>query len=429
MGMLTALPRRSEGWLEAILLPICALLLSNFLHPQDPLLFTQGFPWLMLIPLLIALRYAFLPALASMVILASNFLWHPYPLGVSLELAAGTLLVVLIAAEFSAYWFRRETGRALEEEITATRLRQLADDLYVTRISLDRLEQSLLYKPVSVRSVLEDLRRSLIANRGILNQETVSRVLYFLNQLAGLQVAAWYSCSSANTQPVLLASFGDVAALNEMDPVWHQAVAEGHSQNIAGLDLVQIQQYLSVHVHREEVGIAYYLAIEEMSFFAISRENLQIVEVLFQYLCNYSNAVQFSQQLLQRWSDCPPEFAVDFLQLQRLAKIVAHVGFCVRYVLRDAPQAEAIVRSMQNLRRGLDVLWLHRGNKGLYLLVLLPFSGQSAVEGYLRRVETQIQERCSNDWEKVFQRRDALELDGRDAVVQIHAFLEEGDSP
>ena len=117
------------------------------------------------------------------------------------------------------------------------------------------------------------------------------------------------------------------------------------------------------------------------------------------------------------------------MQLQRLAKIVVHVGFCVRYVLRDAQQAEAIVRSMENLRRGLDVLWLHRGDNGLYLLVLLPFSGQSAVEGYLRRVETQIQESCPNDWEKVFQRRDALELDGRDAVVQIRAFLEEGDSP
>ncbi|MEY2342360.1 PelD GGDEF domain-containing protein [Acidithiobacillus sp. IBUN Pt1247-S3] len=425
MGMLTVLPRRGEGWFEAILLPVLALLLSNFLNPQDPLLLAQDFPWLLIIPLLIALRYAFLPALTSSVILASVFLWHPYPLVQGLAVAAGTVLVVLIASEFSAYWSRRETGRALEEEITATRLRQLADDLYVTRVSLDRLEQSLLYQPVSVRTAVEELRQSLAANHGVLNQEIASRVLYFLNQLAGVQVASWYACNGSGTSPNLLASFGNVVSLDDADPVWRQALAEGQSQNIAGLELGQIQQYLSVHVYKDKMGVQHCLGIEDMSFFAISRENLQIIEVLFQYLCNYASAIQFSQQVLQRWPDCPPEFAVDLLQLQRLAGVVPQVGFCIRYVFLDGPEVEAVVRKVQTLRRGLDVLWLHRSDSRLYLLVLLPFSGPSAVDGYLQRVETRIRECCPTDWEKMFQRRDSLQIDRSEAVTQIRAFLEE----
>ncbi|WP_348550134.1 PelD GGDEF domain-containing protein [Acidithiobacillus sp.] len=424
MRFLTAIPRRGEGWVEAILLPIVALLLTHFLVPQDPLLLQQPFPWLLLIPLLIALRYEFLPGALAALILATAIWWHPYPLDHFLSVAAGTLLVTLIAAEYASHWVRREAGRALQEEITATRLRQLADDLYVTRTSLDRLEQSLLYQPVSVRSALQELRNDLHQSQGSFDVPVLEKVLYFLNQLAGVQVASWYRWEAGASRPQRLAALGKVSDWDGADPVARAALAEGHSQQLADLELERMHRYLSVHVHGHEKSGRDLLCIEDMSFFAITFESMKIIEVFFQYLCNHRDARISAEELLSRWSDCPVDFAADFLQLRSLAAIVPDVGICQRYLFHAGKEAQEIARRIQNLRRGLDVFWVHETEGHLLVLLLLPFAGSSAAEGQRARVEAELQKCCATLWESAFVRADFLPVDARPAAEQVARWLE-----
>ena len=424
MRVLTAIPRRGEGWLEAILLPVLALLLTHFLVPQDPLLLQQPFPWLLLVPLLIALRYEFLPgALATLTLAAAN-LWHPYPGDILLPDAAGTLLVTLIAAEYASHWARREAGRALQEEITATRLRQLADDLYVTRTSLDRLEQSLLYQPVSVRSALQELRDDLRQRPGGFDAPVLEKILYFLNQLAGVQVASWYRWEAGEFRPRRLAALGPVVEWDGADPVARAALAEGRSQQLAELELERIHHYLSVHIHGGQGQDRDLLCIEDMSFFAITFESMKIIEVFFQYLCNYRDARRGAEEILSRWPDCPVDFAADFLQLRSLAAIVPEVGTCQRYLFRAGREAQEIVRRIQNLRRGLDIFWVHEGEGHLLVLFLLPFAGTSAAEGQRARVEAELLKCCANLWETAFLRADFVLVDARPAAEQLARWLE-----
>ncbi|MCE5361080.1 PelD GGDEF domain-containing protein [Candidatus Igneacidithiobacillus taiwanensis] len=422
MGLLTAIPRRGEGWLEAILLPVSVLLLTHFLVPQDPLLLQQPFPWLLLVPLLIALRYEFLPGALAAIILSAATWWHPYPLDLFLPVAAGTLLLTLIAAEYASHWMRREAGRALQEEITATRLRQLADDLYVTRTSLDRLEQSLLYQPVSVRSALLELRDDL--RRAPLAPAVFEKVLYFLNQLAGVQVASWYRWEAGASRPQQLAALGKVTDWDGADPVARAALAEGRSQQLADLELERMHRYLSVHVHGHEKTDRDLLCIEDMSFFAITFESMKIIEVFFQYLCNYRDARMGATELLVRWADCPVDFAADLLQLRGLAAIVPEVGICQRYLFRAGREAQELVRRMQNLRRGLDIFWVHESDGHLLVLLLLPFAGSSAAEGQRARVESELQKCCATLWESAFVRADFLPVDARPAAEQLTRWLE-----
>lgn len=423
MRSLSAFPRYGGGWLEAILLPALALLLAWILDPSDPLLLRADFPWLLLIPLLIALRYEFLRALLAALILGSTFLWHSYPLAPSLVTSAGTVVVALVGAEFASYWRRREAGRALQEEINATRLRQLADDLYVTRVSLDRLEQSLLYQPVSVRTVVQELRSALAARQGHLDAVVVQRVLYFLNQLAGVQVAAWYRVGRQEAHPQRLAQLGAVADWDGTDPVWREALTKGQSQNIAALELAQIHHYLSVHVHGDECSERQILTVEDMSFFAINRESLQIVEVLFQYLCKYADSLQFAKPILQHWPDCPAEFATNFLQLQRLAAVVPEVGVCIRYDFHPGADADLVVGRISALRRGLDVLWLHQDAERIRLLVLLPFAGPAAADGYRLRIENEQREGFLAQWQQAFRSYQLFRIDESGAEKQLADFL------
>ena len=424
MRLLTAIPRRREGWLEAILLPAVALLITHFLVPWDPLLLHQPFPWLVLVPLLIALRYEFLPGALATLVLTTASWWHPYPTDVLLPAAAGTLLVTLIGAEYASAWRRQETRRALQEEITTTRLSQLADDLYVTRTSLDRLEQSLLYQPVSVRSALRELRDDLRRRQGVLDPPLLRKILYFLNQLVGVQVAAWFSWEAKEPRPRQLAALGRVSEWDGGDPVARAALSEGRSQQLMDLKLERLHHYLSVHVHGEEGHSRDLLCIEDMSFFAINRESMKIIEVFFQYLCRYRNACIRARELLSRWPDCPVDFASDLLQLQSLATIAPEVGICQRYLFHTGWEAREIVRWIENLRRDLDMIWIHEEGEYLSALILLPFAGPVAAEGQRTRVEVEMQKHCANHWEAAFVRADFLPVDTRPAAEQIAHWLE-----
>jgi hypothetical protein len=426
MRIRSVIAHRGNGWLEALLLPALAVLLTRRLDPGDPLLLRQPFPWLLLIPLLIALRYEFLPALLSGLVLASTVLWHPYPASEALTVCAGVGLVTLIAAEYASYWSRREAGRALQDQITGTRLRQLADDLYVTRVSLDRLEQSLLYQPVSARSALQELQRTLAAAEGEFDQSVLSRFLYFLNQLSGVQRAAWYRFGPGETQPRPLASLGEGAGWQPEDPVLRAALAAGESRCLADLDLSRVEHYLAVHVHPGSDAERQVLCIEDMSFFAINREQLQVVEVLFQYLCGYRAAVLRARPLCAQWPDCPVEFATVLLQLERMARLVPQAGMLIRHEFQPGDDAEQIITRTQNLRRGMDMLWVHRQPGRLLMIALLPFAGTSAAEGYLSRIEGEQRKYHAESWARACRAHHLFKVDARDAAVQLREALAPG---
>ncbi|MBE7563174.1 hypothetical protein H7F10_09490 [Acidithiobacillus sp. HP-6] len=422
--IVTALPHWGAGWLEAILLPALGILLAWTLDPGDPLLLRQPFPWLLIIPLLIALRYELMPALLSVAALASTLFWHKYPEIRSLEIFAGTVLVILIASEYAGFWARQEAGRSLQEEITATRFRQLSDDLYVTRISQDRLEQSLLYQPMSVRSALLEIKNQLAQKQGRLDAELAYNTLYFLNQLVGVQIASLYDIQSGHHSPRLIAAFGNAQPWQEQDPVLRESLNSGESQSLADLEITQFRHYISVHIHRSLSRHDYVLTIEEMSFFAINKESLQTIEVIFQYLCTYAESLAQAAPLLKIWSDCPPEFATDFMQLQKLAQRVPQVGIMVRYDFHTGPYAEKVLDYLQRLRRGLDVLWLHREEEKLQLIVLLPFAGSMAAEGHFQRMRTESSLHYGEEWEKSFIHHKIFSISAQHCEKQIKQLFD-----
>ncbi|WVM92367.1 hypothetical protein ULG90_22760 [Halopseudomonas pachastrellae] len=65
---LIAIGNRRWAWLETPLLTALVLGLCYWLHPADPL-FLQGFPWPILAPLLLAVRYGFLQGACSAALL------------------------------------------------------------------------------------------------------------------------------------------------------------------------------------------------------------------------------------------------------------------------------------------------------------------------------------------------------------------------
>lgn len=423
--VITALPRWGAGWIEAILFPALGIIITWGIDPYDPLLLNQPFPWLLIIPLLIALRYELMPALLSIMVLASTFIWHAYPKIHSLEVFAGTVLVILIASEYAGYWARKEAGRALQEEITATRFRQLSDDLFVTRISQDRLEQSLLYQPMSIRSALLEIKKQLVDNNGRLNKDIGGNVLYFLNQLVGVQIASLYELKKGKSNPLLIAAFGDAHPWQPQDPVLREAIDSEQSQTLAELEIVEIRAYVSTHIHTLSIGMQYILTIEDMSFFAINKESLQTIEVIFHYICNYSESLRQATPILNIWPDCSAEFVTDFMQLQNLALRVPQVGVIIRYDFHADNAAEKVIDFLQRLRRGLDILWVRKNQKRIQLIVLLPFAGSMAAEGHFQRMHDESALHYGSQWKETYIGHKIFSINKDSCESQIRRLLNE----
>ncbi|MGC9129035.1 MAG: PelD GGDEF domain-containing protein, partial [Acidithiobacillus sp.] len=85
---------------------------------------------------------------------------------------------------------------------------------------------------------------------------------------------------------------------------------------------------------------------------------------------------------------------------------------------------QEIARRIQNLRRGLDIFWVHEGEGHLLVLFLLPFADTSAAEGQRARVEAELLKCCANLWETAFLRADFVPVDARPAAEQLARWLE-----
>src|SRR2546423_5691620 len=160
---LSAEPRRTAWqWLETVLLTLLAAAIAYKASPSDPLLLEARFPWLVLVPLLLALRYGALPGVASIAVFAALW-WVEREAGLlppappTLQLT-GALMLTLICGEFAGLWEARVSRAEGSLRYLQEKLERLTRQHYVLLTSHRRLEQEQLARPVTLRASLARVR-------------------------------------------------------------------------------------------------------------------------------------------------------------------------------------------------------------------------------------------------------------------------------
>ena len=77
------------------------------------------------------------------------------------------------------------------------------------------------------------------------------------------------------------------------------------------------------------------------------------------------------------------------LLLQRTYRISSHV---VVLSFDNDDNGRQAIAQLGNIRRGLDIAWQIAAGKHVLLVNLMPLANDSAVEGYLLRIETMLKE-------------------------------------
>ncbi len=463
------------GWIESIAMTLLIIVTGYYITPNDPFFIQEGFPWTWIVPILLALRYGLGPAFLSVIIMVTwfwRFEFHPgINLGMYKIYFLGGMITTMLCGEFSAQWQSRVRRSNQFAEYAEERLENLAKTYFVTRLSHDRLEQSLISRPATLRSALEELRGLVATHQGNLEHESAYRLLQILAQYCSLQQAGIFVVKSSlhlaptnakelleNTKEIFqhaasaatselhhiaghqtptpteskiigsdihfslepLAHIGAKFSLLPNDILLEKAL-ENNMTNYYAIDelghVVHSEYLAVVPLHADHHRLVGLLLIRQMPFLSLKYDILQVLTILTNYY-TYQIANSLHARLItEHYPDCPPEFGSELIRLLGLKNTTNANSSLVAIYVKPDPRRQDIILQLRRHIRGLDYFWHTARGEVEIIITLMPLCGSAAVDGYIARTERWLYE--------LFR----LNFNDKGAPLFIHAISVSGHDP
>lgn len=389
------------AWVETVLLTALAVGLGIYFVPEDPLQVYE-FPWPMLAPLLVGLRYGFVKALVSACLLVAAVLLLRESGLPAYERMPGTwiigmLVISMVVGEFRDLWDRRLQRLQMANEYRQYRLDEFTRAHQILRISHDRLELRVAGSDQSLRSSLLILRERLreLKPQGDPLVAMAQPIIALLGQYGSLGIAGLYKVKEGKIVSRPLATLGDMEALDPDDQMVCLCLEKGDLISIREelLERGDQKQFSSLQVCvpliDTEGNILGLLAIRQMPFFVFNDRTLSLLALLAGHVADLlgsdASALQLNDADAQSFSQQVRRSLVDVEQHDLDASL------CM-FELTDPNQE--LLRLFADSQRGLD-LQIHLVNSRGHdcILVLMPLTSTEGSRGYLTRLQYQLVER------------------------------------
>ena len=419
--------RHYGQWLETLVISLAALLLSYSTLPDDPFN-AHIFPWVWMAPLLIALRYGVLMGIVSVLIFLAGWLaWavgrgQGYDMFPRLTFIGGTLMV-MISGEFCSGWLIRMRRIRELQHYTEQRLELLTRRLYLLSLSHDRLEQDLIGRPASLREGLKELHRVMPTEQGLPGAQLY---LSLVVRQCNLSVAGLHAVVNGKISLQPAAEVGAFTPVDDNDPLIAHCMESGklvHVNIEENLIRLPSRYLVAVPAKTAEGHIVAIMAVEKIPFFALQSENMQTLSVLTSYYADTIAASEFSPFLTDKLKDCPIDFFKAMHTLGHLQHDMQISSMLVGFVASDNTESAELLKFIASAVRGLDETWtLTRGDLRI-CMVLLPLTRESALGGYLERIERIFVERFGRRLGQAGIRTRSVALDQNQVNVMLENFI------
>ncbi|XAZ50704.1 PelD GGDEF domain-containing protein [Pseudomonas simiae] len=392
-------PRASGpvSWLETLLVTGLAIGLGFWLTPEDPLQMHGGFPWPILAPLLLGVRYGFVRGLFSAVLLvaalfALRYTGHEGYTQLEPSFIVGVLVCGMLVGEVRDLWVRRLERLQMANEYRQYRLDEFTRAHQILRVSHDLLEQRVAGSDQSLRSSLLGLREKLrgMPVEGDALSELAEPIVAMLGQYGALRVAGLYRVdeSERNVLPQALAMIGMMGPLETDDGLIKLCLERGELVSVRQelIDAGNAAQFSSLQacipLIDAEGRLLAILAVRQMPFFAFQDRTLSLLSLLAGHI---ADLLRRDSQVLR----LPDADAQQFsLQLKRsLVDVEQHTLPAGLFAFEMTRVNDELTRLMARSQRGLDLHLPVRNNRDhALLLVLLPLTSPEGTQGYLARI-------------------------------------------
>ncbi len=395
-----------HAWFEMSLITAITLGLSAWSRPDDPFFIHSSFPWPLLGPVIVGLRYGFFFGFISdllvlaVVALSLRLGWIDLPI-FPYDYAIGLTAVAMMVGEFRDVWKRRIERLQESNDYRQVRLNEFTRNYHLLKVSHDRLEQQVAGSGHSLREGLRHVRTKLSSGRvdDGLNADVAKMLLAMMVEYGNLQkVALFVSQMDTDKHPTDLLMTRPQAQLGISDAVSHndsmirycietrklvsihperrnaEDTNSEHSRLVACIPLVDAENQLWAVI-----------AIELMPFFSFQKTTLRLLAVLAGHMADLLNTHSAIISIEDE------DFASLAMNLKRAIYDQIEFGIPSVLLVFDVNTADEggqqFIELIQRMQRGLDII-VHSIRKQQHqLIILLPLTDELGLAGYRQRLE------------------------------------------
>ena len=384
----------AHALVEAIVLPLLLLALGWWISPPDPLFAWASFPWPLLGPVVLALRYGPMSGVVATIALLGGWLGL---IASGLVTAAtpkmyflGALVLVMVCGEFASLWRARVRRAESHAHYVGDRLDQLTRQHYLLRASHDRLEQDLISQPMSLRDALTRVRALADASPDA-PLAGADALLKLLAQFCQVERAALFALANDGALArTATSTLGSPFAIDPHDPLVAAARAHGGLCHVAsdGLPEDHHSAYLVVSPVRDMRGVDHgVLIVESMPFLALNADSLHVLNLLIGYYADSLGAATLTRGIHAGVPECPPHFALELQRMWHITHDGGLPGAIVALSYGARPMFADLPLQWERMQRALHVSWHIREGDREALLMLIPLASESAISGYVDRLK------------------------------------------
>ncbi|OMH41203.1 PelD GGDEF domain-containing protein [Desulfurobacterium indicum] len=375
---------------EAVLFFVILTLIGFYFNPKDPLFIHSTVNPFVLLGLTITLFYGLIGGLVFLVISVPifKFIYPQFPLSFFLW----TLLLILIAGEFFSYWKRRIELSEEESTYFKSKLRKQTNDFILLKLSHDQLEKHYLVKPISIRTVLEKIKKELINNR----EKAFENLMSLISEAFFVRKGSLYIKTSKEESFKLASSISKPVELDMDDPLVREAIEEGRTVFLSSSS--SQSKYLAVipvfDIANDDEIIAFFL-VKDLPFRYLNADNILSINVALIWFMAELEKTEMVKDLINEFRYLPVDFIVEVQTVKILQEKFGIDSYIVVYKIPE--NMEDIIQFIHNRIRGVDFLVYHKINDHYIVYVLLPLSSLSSAEGFSNRISNELKRRFGNE--------------------------------
>lgn len=418
------------AFLESSLISGIVIAIGWFANPEDPLLMLADFPWIWFAPVMVALRYGMIWGLMSVAILGVNALMVEHLLnpssGFPLAFFLGGLILTMMVGEFADVWYESHHRKDEANLYLEERLARLTRQHLLLKMSHELLEEQMLSRPGSLRSAIQDMRIKMLSYEGE-NSDflAVEAFMGILAQYASIERAQIYSIESSDDQQDLklgqqIYKLGEPSDLVEDDPLLKQALEEQALVHVGKQEMLGYHgQLLIVPMISSRNQVMGVLAVEAMPFYAFNVENLHLIQVIVFCYTDMLMGNEGAQQIFACFNNSADIYFIE--ELNRLIRVAEKINVPSQLVVLtfSGEKSALLPEQMQELKRGLDMMWTTTIAEHPSLWILMPFATPSGVKGMIMRLNAWLSERHQGSFDTYRIDAHTILIDGYDSLIPI----------
>jgi hypothetical protein len=378
---------------EILISTLVLLFIGMYTNPSDPLFIESKFSYLFyLLPLLVfTLYYGLVAGIISffIIVLMAFFFYKEFPTVYVLWL----FLFVLVASEFNHYW--SENVKKAEEKFkyTSEKLRDLARELMLLKISHNQLEKQYIIKPISIREVTYQIKQKIISN--FEEKEIFSMLMNLLIHSFNIEKAALVYVDLEKNNFKIISSTHDDFDFDIKDVLVSKAIEDKSISYLSKIE-EESKYYAAIPVFISETQV-YLFIIKEIGFLSLNMDTLLTIDLLLYYIISEKIILEKIKDIVKQFD----MFDIDFIkEIYRMSEIKKNLGIessLVIFQIKESVENENIKNLLRNNLRGLDImdsLFMQEENF-LIIPILLPFTPISGANSFVERIKDILTENLS----------------------------------